>query len=139
MLAGKSLYGLLVSWDNASIHKFDGCRGDYQELGIDPCQHIVLPARSPDLHQLIEHCFGRLKAELVAAMYKVGWSRVTEAWVLQWVIDWCNAIKPETLQQDLYTLPKLYHAVSMPKGQIATVEVEKVVGTAGWYAKRGLS
>lgn len=138
-LAQHGLHGLLVSWDNASIHKFDDCKLGYPGLGIDPAQHIVLPVKSPDLHQVIEHCFGRLNAELVAAMYKVGWARVTKGWVQQWVLDWCQTIKPEALQNDLKNLPKLYHAVSMPKGQEATVDGERIVGTDGWYAKKGIS
>jgi len=47
----------LLSFDNASIHT------SYAKAGRLPpgvARH-VLPARSPDLHKVIEHTFGRLK------------------------------------------------------------------------------
>ena len=132
-------HGMLVSWDNASIHGFKGYKGGYQALGIDETQHVVLPPKSPDLHQVVEHCFGRLKAELVAAMYKAGWDNITKQWALQWVIDWCKMIKPETLQEDLQHLPKLYHVVSMPEGQHFTLDGARLVGSGGYYTKRSIS
>jgi hypothetical protein len=133
--AQNDFHGMLVSWDNASIHGFK----NYQDLGIDERQHIKLPPKSPDLHQVVEHCFGRLKAELVAAMYKVGWARVTNQWVLQWVIDWCQAIEPAQLQKDLQSLPKLYQVVSTPEGQHITVDGQLLVGSGGYYTKGSLS
>jgi hypothetical protein len=137
--AQKGWRGMLVSWDNASIHGFKGYKGGYAELGIHDTQHIVLPPKSPDLHQVVEHCFGRLKAELVAAMYKVGWSHITKEWVLQWVIDWCRAIQPETLQKDLQHLPKLYRVVSTTAGEHFTYEGQQLVGSGGGYTKHSIS
>jgi hypothetical protein len=137
--AQRGWHGLLVSWDNASIHGFKGYKGGYAELGIDETQHIVLPPKSPDLHQVVEHCFGRLKAELVAAMYKVGWAHITKEWVLRWVIDWCRAIEPATLQKDLQHLPKLYRVVSTTTGEHFTYNGEHLVGSGGGYTKRSVS
>jgi hypothetical protein len=137
--AQKGWHGMLVSWDNASIHGFKCYKGGYAELGIDETQHIVLPPKSPDLHQVVEHCFGRLKAELVAAMYKVGWARITKGWVIQWVIDWCKAIDSTALQKDLHHLPKLYRVVSTTAGEHFTYDGEHLVGSGGDYTKRSIS
>ena len=128
-----------VSWDNASIHNFTEDLGGLAALNLTQHQHIVLPARSPDLHQIIEKCFARLKADLVASMYKVGWDQVTPEWVAQWVIDWCEAIKAETIQDGLNLLPKLYTAVSTPKGQVVYVDGSQIAGTDGGYAKKSIS
>lgn len=132
-------HDLLVSWDNAGIHGFSEAAGDYAEFGIDKRQHIVLPPRSPDLHQVIEHQFGQLKAELVAAMYAQGWDHVDATWAVGWVLQWCKDIKPRSVQSQLQKLPKLYHAVSTPKGQQVTVDGEVLHGTGGYYAKHEIS
>lgn len=108
-------------------------------LGVVPLQHIVLPARSPDLHLLVEHCFGRLKPDLVVAMYNVGWENVRQEWAVRWVLDWCIAIDPKTIRADMKHLPKLYTAVSKPRGEVWNVDGTVVVGTAGGYAKKGIS
>jgi len=130
---------LLVSWDNASIHGFSVAAGDYTEFGIDKSQHIVLPPRSPDLHQVIEHQFGQLKAGLVAAMYARGWNNINAFWVVEWVLRWCESISAASVQAQLQKLPKLYRAVSTPKGQHVMVDDERIEGTGGYYAKHNIS
>lgn len=133
--AAATQHELLVSWDNASIHRFS----NVEDFGIDASQYIRLPIRSPDLHYAVEHCFGRLKGELVADMYFAGWSNIDEWWVVNWVLLWCDNISADVIQRDLVKLPKLYHAVSTPVGQHVVVDGEVIEGTGGYYAKHGIS
>lgn len=130
---------VVVQWDNASIHGFEKYKGGYSQLNITKGHRITVPPYSPDFQQPVEHCFGRLKQDLVAAMYKVGWVNITPEWVVRWVLDWCHCIKPATIQADLLRLPKLYWAVSTPKGQSVIVDGESIQGTGGGYAKGGIS
>ena len=55
----------LLSFDNASIHKA------VAEGGRLPAavERLKLPARSPDLHKVIEHTFGRLKPAVHEAVF----------------------------------------------------------------------
>lgn len=131
-------YGVNVSWDNASIHNFEEVEGGLAGLGLSHGAYIKLPAKSPDLHHVIEHCFGQLKLHLVTQMYRVGWERVTEAWVKQTVMEWCEQIQAASISADLDKMHKLYTAVSLPRGQSLIVDGKEIVGTGGYYSKKGL-
>lgn len=131
-------YGVNVSWDNASIHRLEQFRDGLVGLGLSYGAYLMLPAKSPDLHHCIEHRFGQLKLHLVQQMYHVGWDNVTEAWVKQTVMDFCAGINGDSIRSDLDKMHKLYYAVSTPKGQSLIVDGKEIVGTGGYYTKKGL-
>ena len=124
---------MLVSWDNASIHQFPG---GVARLGLQPDQYLELPPQSPDFHQLIEHCFGNLKNDLVVALYKQFWEAPRKE-TQDWVIAWCHALKPSKLQKGLAKLPVLYRIVSAPKGYPVWDGHKFTEGTGGDWAPKG--
>lgn len=133
--AARGGHRLYVSWDNARTHGF---ADRLQQLGLGPNQYLALPARSPDLHQIIEHPFSQLKTYLVEQMYNLRWE-VTNDWVVDTVLSWCKGIKGQKIRGNLQLMPRLYHAVSTPKGQTVYVDEYAIEGTGGWYTKHSLS
>jgi hypothetical protein len=91
------------------------------------------------LQQPVEHCFSNLKLDLVDGIYKIGFVNAKPEQVVRWVLQWCHAITPESIQADLQKLPKLFRAISLPKGQSVVVDGEEIKGTGGGYAKAGIS
>lgn len=124
-----------VSWDNATTHKF---ANRLHLLGLRPDQYMELPARSPDLHQIIEHPFSQLKTFLVSQMYSQRWE-VDNDWILDRVLSWCESISAAKIQGNLQLMPMLYNAVCTPKGQTINVGNHAVEGTGGYYTKHAIS
>lgn len=134
--AQQGRHGVLVSWDNASFHNFGGVTG----LGLSEAQHLVLPAHSPDLHQIIEHCFARLKQQLVVLLYKLGWDNVTPQAVADAVLQLCRGDKvasADIIRAELPRLPKLYRVLSTPKGQTFFDGMHHVQGSGGDWPPKG--
>lgn len=138
-MAQQSRHGVLVSWDNASFHNFNSY-GGVTRLGLADAQHLVLPAQSPDLHQIIEHCFARLKQQLVALLYKLGWDNVTPQVVADVVLQLCRGdtvASAAIIKAELHRLPKLYRVLSTPKGQQVFDGSRHVQGCGGDWPPKG--
>lgn len=124
-----------VSWDNATTHAF---ADRLQLLGLRPGQYLKLPARSPDLHQIIEHPFSQLKTSFVGELYRHRWEFAQDQ-AVDWVLSWCKNITGDKIRGNLQLMPKLYLAVSTPKGQTVYVDDHAIEGTGGYYTKHSIS
>lgn len=138
-MAGEDRTGVLVSWDNATIHNF---KARLAELGLHPTQLIDLPPHSPDLHQLIEHVFARLKQQLVVAMYRLGWEKVTPQIAIDMVLSLLNntfdtVCTPSVLQRDLHNVINCYKIVAAPTNSQVWVNDHWVSGTDGGWPPKG--
>lgn len=136
-LAQQHRHRVVASWDNASMHTFR-----VSKVGLTPTQHLALPPHSPDLHQIIEHCFARLKQELVAKLYKLGWDNVTPEVVAREVLALCEdqhgtVASAAVIRADLAHLPRLYRVLSTPKGQYVFDGNRWVQGSGGDWPPKG--
>jgi hypothetical protein len=137
--AAKDFTPVFVSWDNARIHDF---KQRVVELGLDSTKLIALPPHSPDLHQLIEHVFGRLKRELVVALYKMGWQNVTPEKVIAAVLSLLDNTRdrvctPDLLQEDLKNLVNCYKVVQASCETGVWINDQFWHGTAGGWPPKG--
>lgn len=136
-LAQQHGHDVVASWDNASMHTFK-----VSQVGLTQAQHLVLPPHSPDLHQIIEHCFARLKQELVVKLYHLGWDNVTPEVVAREVLELCEAehgtvASAAVIKADLAHLPRLYRVLSTPKGQYVFDGSRWVQGSGGDWPPKG--
>jgi hypothetical protein len=130
---------VFVSWDNAPIHNF---KQRLAELGLDATKLIALPPHSPDLHQLIEHVFGRLKRALVVALYYMGWQNATPEKVRDAVLSLLDNTRdtvctPALLQKDLKNLINCYKIVEAPYSRMILINDHYVHGSAGDWPPKG--
>jgi hypothetical protein len=130
---------VFVSWDNARIHNF---KQRVAELGLDATKLIALPPHSPDLHQLIEHVFGRLKRALVVALYHIGWQNVTPEKVIAAVLSLLDNTRdtvctPGLLQEDLKNLVNCYKIVQAPYSHLMLINDRLWHGSAGNWPPKG--
>ena len=130
---------VFASWDNAPIHNF---KKRLAELGLHATKLIDLPPHSPDLHQLIEHVFARLKHQLVIALYRLSWENVTPEKVVAITLSLLNntceqVCTPALLQRDLLNLVNCYKIVAAPTTRYVQVNNHLVQGTEGGWPPKG--
>ena len=137
--AAKDCRPMFVSWDNAPIHNF---KDRLAELGLDAGKLIALPPHSPDLHQLIEHVFARLKRELVIALYYMGWENVTPEKASGAILSLLDNTRervctPGLLQQDLLNVVNCYKVVGAPTTSHINIKDHWVAGSEGGWPPKG--
>lgn len=136
--AERNRHAFFASWDNATIHKF---KDRLQQLGLDTAKYIQLPPHSPDLHMLIEHTFGRLKHQLVIALYQMHWNvdpqRAINC-ILSLLDNTHDAVcSPITLQKDIANLKNCYKVVAARTDTHVFVNQHWVQGTHGNWPPKG--
>lgn len=127
----------IMSFDNASIHT---AQRSEPLLPAGTTQH-KLPARSPDLHKVIEHVFGRLKPAVAAAVFDATWKKdVPElsAAQLRPLIEGCLRDKTTAAQiaADCESLKTTLEIVSHDKDVLFTLGGNEFKGTGGDWAPR---
>jgi transposase len=134
---------LLLSVDNASIHRLPAGRWDPTDKGA---LLLRVPPHSPDLHQVIEHLFGQLKPWLVQQLYACNWAQ-WRAWTLTQraakvralVLQWCREhVTPQAISSQFEQLKQCYEVVAAPTTQQVMVGSHFVDGTGGGYPSKAL-
>lgn len=99
------------SFDNATIHKMEELEG----LALDWNDRVELPAKSPDMHKVIEHVFGTLETAMQEALHDdPSLSRGHQyAALLRDLFK--NLITPDSVQKDIMSLYPLYRMLSRSK------------------------
>jgi hypothetical protein len=110
------LGGPLYSFDGASAHWSVEA---LEELGVTVDLLLPLPAKSPDMHKVIEHVFGRMKPKLRDWLYHHPAKRTLEEYMAQVVrLFWENAevAGQETIDGDVASLHATYEKVVECRG-----------------------
>lgn len=99
------------SFDNASIHNME----DLEGLALDCHDRVELPAKSPDMHKVIEHVFGTLENAMQEALHDdPSLTRGHQyAALLRHLFK--TRITPESVQKDIMSLYPLYRMLSRSK------------------------
>ena len=120
---------VFVSMDNPSIHP---TASSAVTVGIPDESYVQLPARSPDLHQIVEHANNRFKQGLANACSLNQYEDLDMWAILQMLPGIAKTITAESIQADLANLIDCYRVVSTDEGK--PVEgLDGVVGTGGGY------
>lgn len=128
-LARTNKHRVFVSMDNPSIHP---TATSAVTVGIDAESYVQLPARSPDLHQIVEHANNRFKQGLAKACTLNRFEDLDMWAILEMLPGIAKTISPESIQADLANLIDCYRIVSTDEGK--PVEgLDGVVGTGGGY------
>lgn len=127
----------IVSWDNATIH---GENASGHPLPPE-IERIKLPARSPDLHRVIEHTFGRLKPAAHAAAFdacrKAGTAEVPPSTVRQLVETTLERVSTAAqISADCERLKTTWKIVAADVNTTFEVDGREFVGSGGDWAPR---
>jgi len=127
----------ILSFDNASIHT---AQRSEPLLPPGTTQH-KLPARSPDLHKVIEHVFGRLKPAVAAAVFDAAWHKQTvelSAAQCRPLIEACLREQTAAAQiaADCESLKATLQIVAHDKDMLFTLGGKEFKGTGGDWAPR---
>lgn len=127
----------IMSFDNASIHT---AHTPQPLLPAGIKQH-PLPARSPDLHKVIEHVFGRTKPAVASSVFDAAWRRdISELSAAQCrpLIEHClrEATTPAAIAADCESLKTTLQIVAHDKDVLFTLRGKEFKGTGGDWAPR---
>jgi hypothetical protein len=92
-----------------------------------------LPARSPDLHQLVEHANSSVKRGIVRACHKQGWDNLEPEMIFDMIPGVCASVSAQSILDDLSNLIDCYKVVSTDAGQHVEGMPAWVKGTGGGY------
>lgn len=131
---------LWVSFDNAKIHNSNTVQ---LPAGV---RRIPLSAYSPDIHKVIEHCFGRMKPHLYEkvgdACYLKGKPRLTNNELRPLVNESLKyATQQEWVAADVRSLRLTLEIIRTPKDQRFMFQhgsqFVELVGSGGGWPKKG--
>ena len=127
----------ILSFDNASIHTAHTNAG-HLPPGVT---QRALPARSPDLHKVIEHTFGRLKPRVAAAVYnacaRAGTAELMNSAVRSIVERSLREVAmADMISKDCESLKTTLQIVAHDKGELFTLDERVLEGTGGDWAPR---
>lgn len=127
----------VLSFDNASIHT------SYARAGPMPrgVTRHVLPARSPDLHKVVEHTFGRLKpcvAEDVFDACAAANTAELSPSAVRGIVERSlrEVAKADIISKDCESLKTTLRIVARAKGEAFMVGSTVLSGTGGDWAPR---
>lgn len=126
-----------MSFDNASIHT-----SRTSEPLLPPgIEHHPLPARSPDMHKVIEHVFGRTKPAVAGSVVDATWRRdINELSAAQCrpLIERClrEATTPAAIAADSESLKTTLQIIAHDKDVLFTLDGREFKGTGGDWAPR---
>lgn len=128
----------MLSFDNASIHKAIVDRG----LLPPGVEHVPLPSRSPDLHKVIEHTFGRLKPRVHEAVFDAcraaGKAELSHLEVRTLVERTLKEVAAaEKIAGDCESLTTTLRIVGTDRDVAFVHDGREFVGTGGDWAPRG--
>jgi hypothetical protein len=129
-LAATNGHKLFVSWDNPSIHPNTS---EVAYVGLAAESFLKLPARSPDLHQLVEHANSSVKRGIVRACHKQGWDNLEPEMIFDMIPGVCASVSAQSILDDLSNLIDCYKVVSTDAGQHVEGMPAWVKGTGGGY------
>lgn len=120
------------SWDNAHNN---GTSAELQAAGFSTHDRMELPPYSPDLHRVVEHAIGSIKAAMDATMLTMarsGWPDQPPLAFQAALRNACNTITPAGIRKDADGLPLAWRVVAGAEGQ-------KVADTSGreWECTAG--
>lgn len=108
--------GWLLSMDNEKIHG-TGWKQIKQELNLDESKRLPLPAKSPDMHKVIEHVMAIIKSEFRKELGRLPNERLTAQGycdLLKNIFD--NKITKTGVMRDVESLVDTYKAIVARKG-----------------------
>lgn len=105
----------LLSYDNDSVHTSPlACLPEHGVFsGRD---RLVLPARSPDLHRVIERSHGRLCKRFIKQLHYQSGVRTAAQYIKQLELLFFKHESAEVISKDVAKLPELYRVVAVDGG-----------------------
>ena len=100
----------LFSFDNPPIHQ----NAMLSRAGIKPAQRVPLPPRSPDMHKVIEHCFGRLTREMNTSLLSNPSIKSIEQYKAEIERLFYSKITRESIQAGVVSLVDTYTYIKGP-------------------------
>lgn len=105
----------LLSWDNDSVHTSHLTR--LPEYGVfSGRDRKALPARSPDLHRVIERSHARLCQRFIKQLHYQGDIYTAEQYIQQLRDLFFQHESADVINKDVQQLPKLYRVVAKEGG-----------------------
>lgn len=99
----------LFSFDNPKIHEV----ADLSRAGISrQAQRVPLPPRSPDMHKVIEHCFGILSRAMNTSLMNDPSINSIQAYKAEIVRLFHTCITPQSIQADVASLIETYSYIA---------------------------
>ena len=97
----------IFSFDNAPIHDMSLLG----ELGISGLDRAPLPARSPDVHKVIEHVFGTLEGAMQKELHNDPQLCSAQEYKAVLVRLFKSVITPESVRKDIRSLRETYDVI----------------------------
>lgn len=98
----------LFSFDNPPIHQ----KAVLARAGIKPEQRVPLPPRSPDMHKVIEHCFGILSRAMNTSLLCNSHIKSIGQYRAEIERLFYSCITPESVQADVKSLSATYDCIA---------------------------
>ena len=100
----------LFSFDNPPIHQ----KAMLSRAGIKADQRVPLPPRSPDMHKVIEHCFGILSRAMNTSLLTNPAIKSVEQYKAEIERLFYSCITRESIQADVMSLVETYSSIAGP-------------------------
>ena len=98
----------LFSFDDPPIHQ----TADLSRAGIKRSQRVPLPARSPDMHKVIEHCFGIVSRAMNKSLLRNSSIRSIEDYKAELQRLFFTCITQEGIAKDVDSLVHTYQSIA---------------------------